>query len=264
MNKQNVFNHYSSVIDNLINLSPFFSAYFQRPYYLESGQVRDYSNKMPLNVDIMGGATRICIIDSNYDYVVKIDIDEDYFGEACPRELKIYRAAREANLEKYFVEVEFLGFYTRTIDFYDIDDIEHEITWYDCDIEGFEEDFTKNECKLGEKRTITLSIPLYGYKKVSVYHMTKFSKEQLNYVQDVDKMQEVRSPLGERNLSIAASFIQDYGEDEYARLSNFAVFQHINDIHGGNIGDANGKICLIDYAGYHSSDDYYPRSSEEY
>lgn len=41
-----------------------------------------------------------------------------------------------------------------------------------------------------------------------------------------------------------------YGDDEYARFNIFCYKQGINDIHGANVGWLNGKLVVIDYAGW--------------
>lgn len=61
------------------------------------------------------------------------------------------------------------------------------------------------------------------------------------------------SPLAERNESIAAAFICDWGLENFELLDKFCRDRRINDIHTGNVGLIGGRIVLIDYAGFHSS-----------
>lgn len=61
------------------------------------------------------------------------------------------------------------------------------------------------------------------------------------------------SPLAERSKHIAAAFIHDWGIEQFEKLDKFCRNKRINDIHRGNVGLINGKVVLIDYAGYYNS-----------
>ena len=245
MNKREVFNHYAAIIDNILEKSPFFKAYFQEPYCLDCGM-----ENILMGVNFNIGATRACFVDNNYDYVVKMDISEDYYGSACEREEYFYKDAVINGFEQYFAEVEYLGTYTRTYDFYPFSRLEHTLDWYDPEM--FEESFKENEKNLGETCPITISIPLYGYRKASHYWLPFYETNS----EEVSIANNTPSALTSRDIGVAVAFIQEFGAEEYIRFSEFSEEHHINDIHSNNIGTIDGHFCLIDYAGYHSSDDY--------
>ena len=124
MNKQEIFNHFSTIIDEMINNSLFWSTYWQRPYgFGDAIDGSDY-DEMPAHILVCSGATRTGIVDQDYDWVVKFDVNDDAYGSACEREEQIYSAAKSYALDRYFAEVVYLGTYTREINFYDIIDID--------------------------------------------------------------------------------------------------------------------------------------------
>ena len=263
MDKQAVLSHFSDIIDNMIDESLFFSTYFQRPYYIESAIEGDDDDRaVPFGLNIHFGATRGCIVDEDYDYVVKFDIDGDSYNDAiCDRECQIYSAAKARHLEQFFCEGEFLGYYKKTITFYDYDEIERHINWYDYDPQWFDEEFAKNEDDFGELVPITICVPLYGYRKADPHwiHDYREGEDSNTYI---NMAQKIHSPMRERNLAVAIDFIREYGQEAYVALSDFMYEENINDLHCGNVGDINGKMVFIDYSGYHSSfDDSY---REEY
>ena len=102
MNKHEVYNHYSDIIDNMLYHSLFFCTYFQAPDAEEDFFGACDDPAMPENLSIRFGATRGCIVDEDYDYVVKFDVENDVYGSACERELDLYQAAKYDHLEQYF------------------------------------------------------------------------------------------------------------------------------------------------------------------
>ena len=78
MNQEAVFNHFSKIIDNMLDNSLFFETFWQRPYSEDSieGSVDDAA--LPANINLFFGASRGCIFDTDYNYVVKFDIEGDY------------------------------------------------------------------------------------------------------------------------------------------------------------------------------------------
>ena len=58
------------------------------------------------------GAFKMCLIFDKLDYVVKIPFsyDKDERTGACEIEIKLYESAKEAGLEKIFLETWFIGF----------------------------------------------------------------------------------------------------------------------------------------------------------
>lgn len=252
MDKKAVFTHFSNILDNMIDESLFFDTFFQRPSALDydiKGSVDDLA--VPENISIKFGVSRGCIIDKEYDYVIKFDIetDDEDGGSLCEREVKYYHTAQKVDLAKYLAEAEYIGTYTKCITFYDIDKIDRYLNWYYYDKKEFDEDFMKNEESFGPLNYINISIPLYAYKKASTYNYVMLGNfEHEKYKNMADKFY---SPLKREVQQIAIDFVYHYGMKEYARLSEFLVENRINDIHRGNIGSINGDLILIDYAGFH-------------
>jgi len=258
MNKKEVFQHFSNLIDDMLDNSLFFPTYFQHPCMLEDicGSIDD--DAVPENLHIRFGISRGCIIDDDYDYVVKFDTGSDEFGDSlCEREVEIFRAAQAKRLDTYFASATFLGEYRRTINFYDINKIEACMYWEDYDVKHFDDEFMKHEDKFGEIIPITIVIPLFAYERADRYTYACLSgEEELEYK---EKARAIHSPLRGRHLQIAMEFVFRYGIEQYEKLSEFMYDYQINDLHYGNLGGIKGNLVIFDYAGYHSE-----YSDEEY
>ena len=251
MNKEKIFQHFSVIIDNMLDNSLFFDTFLQNPSYMDNiiGSIDDIA--VPDNIEIHFGASRACIIDQNYNYVVKFDMESDVFGDSlCQREIDIYRAAKTKQLDNFFLEPVYIGTYCRTINFYDFFNIERNMNWCDYNPEKFDNDFMYAEDDFGEIHPITIEIPLYAYPKVEHYSYSKLTPTEEKKYQKI--INSVNSPLKERNQQIAMEFVFCYGLEQYEKLSDFMYEYNINDIHYDNIGNLNGKLICIDFAGYHS------------
>ena len=252
MNKSEIFSHYSEVIDELLDSSLWMQAWFQRPSWLDDHICGEDFDELPSNISINDGATRGCIVDDDYDYVVKFDIEEDNEGSACEREEKIYRMAKACEMSQYLNEIVYIGTYTRSFYFYNADEIFQcchvDYSYYDED--NFCRELEKHEDEL-ELRQITLSIPLYACKRAYGYDCGPINNDLIS------RAQKIYSPLREKNLAVATAFIRDYGEEEYQLFSDFAIENDINDLHLGNIGMVDGKLIFIDYAGYYNGEESY-------
>lgn len=247
MNKQEIFNHYSTIIDQMLSNSLYFCTYFQNPFSFSSTIDGNDYDELPENLLISSGATRTCLIDLNYDWVVKFDIHEDALGSNCERELEIYEAAKANHLESYFAEMDYVGLYTREINFYDFGMIERYCENYEYDPEQFDKDFGEHEELFGDVHTVKITIPLYAYRRAEAYDCgcaDEISQEQAR---------SVDSPLCSRNIAIAVAFIREYGMEEYLAFSDFGNEWYINDIHFNNIGNIDGHLVLIDFSGYHDT-----------
>jgi len=247
MNKSEIFAHYSAIIDDLLDRSMFFDTYFQCPFFLESNIYGDKHDELPSNISICDGATRSCIVDNDYDYVVKFDINEDNYGSACEREAQIYRNAQACSLERYFNEITYIGCYTKTINFYDYYDIEQFCEFYGYDAEEFDRTIMEHEDEM-TIHPIVISIPLYACRRADEYDCGPIDDGL------VAQAQKIVSPLRNRNVCVATAFIRNYGMDEYEALSQFALENEINDLHIGNIGEVDGSLILTDYSGYHDGE----------
>lgn len=247
-----IFRHFSDIIDSLISDSLFFEYYFQKPFSLEDSiEGGYYWENIPEHIQICSGATRGCIVDFDYDWVVKYDIEEDYFGSACEREEDIYDNAKKANVDKYFAEMMYIGNYHKKYYFYNAEKIERYCNDLYISEKDFDDSFMENEEKFGAIETITVDIPLYAYRRATSFTGSSRSKEC------TEQARTIKSPLSYRNIDVAISFIEHYGFDEYKKLTAFSIKHHINDLHSGNIGIIDNQPVMIDYSGYHcySEDD---------
>lgn len=245
MDKVQIFNHYSKVIDQLMEGTNFFKAYFQHPWMLDYS-VRGKENPLIApSLQIHTGATRACIVDDDFDYVVKFDIEEDNYGSACEREVDIYNSAKASGMDRYFAEAEYLGLYQRKIRYYTFDAIDKCCYVYDFDEEGFNNDIEKNLNDLGEMETIMIQIPLYGYRRANGYTCPYASEEEIR------SARSIKSPLSGRNAAVAVAFMREYGQTAFEQFTDFALEWEINDLHLNNIGEIDDHFVLIDYSGYH-------------
>lgn len=254
MNKCEVFNHFSKILDTMLEYSLFWDTYFQNPTGLEENAEGNIDNPaFPENLRLRFGITRGCLFDENYNYVVKFDVGTDNYGDSpCRREVDIYNAAKLYNLQNYFTEAIYIGIYHKTIQFYDLEKIENRIAWFDYDPEIFDKNFMEHEDEFGDIIPINISIPLYAYPKATEYRYTMFDKDKESMLEV--EARSIASPLRKRGLQIAMEFIDKYGVNEYERLTNFLYEYEVNDLHRGNIGSINNELVIIDYAGYWSGD----------
>ena len=250
MNKNEVFAHFSSILNDMLDTSLFFETFWQAPYSSEDFYGSYDDEALPENLNIKFGATRGCIIDDNYDYVVKFDVESDAMGYACEREEYLYNEASRENLNQYFAECVYLGTYTKVIRFYDYYEISRHMNWYGYNWQEFEQDFMNNEDYFGEIHDITISIPLYAYPKARPHCFMGVagSQDENEYI---NKAQKIVSPMRDSNLAVAVDFIRQYGEEAYQLVTDFLYANDINDLHCANFADIDGHYVAIDYAGYH-------------
>lgn len=241
--------HFISVLDQLIEDNPYFAFYFQSPFSIEVEGSLSYGYKVPRNISFYSGATRGVISDSDWDEIVKFDLDS-YYAEVspCAAEATVYEAAVNACLDRCFTRARFIGTYVKTVKAYPVSLFEG------CDDENLdltEDGFIDKVKELGfdegDMREVTIKVPLYAYEKASNVGWTcnEYEDEEGEIAQSYD------SPLTERAEEVAASFVHEYGEEVYAELSSFLREWDVNDLHCGNVGWIGDRFVLIDYAGYH-------------
>ena len=258
MNKNAIFSHFSKILDNMIDNSLFFDTFFQEMYSIDDIYGTAGDTALPFNVNLFFGATRACLIDNDYDYVVKFDVSVDGNGDsACEREKEIYSYAKQYSLNQCFAEIEYIGSYTRTYNFYDAGTILQYVDYNFFYGEEYDNEFKKYEDNFGEMKSITISIPLYACPKAEYVMIDPCDPNN-----DVYKIiNKINSPITERNTGIAFKIITEYGKEIYQKLTDFMFEMNINDIHCGNVGNINGHFCFTDYAGYHSPK-YYSETDE--
>lgn len=232
--KAEIFAHYSRILDNLIDRYDFAKYYFQNPFSFMQEIHED-------GFKICCGATRGCIIENGYDWVVKYDLG-DCGLNTCKKEVQIYEDAKDWGVENCFAEAIYLGTYRRTIDFYDAWDFDNE---YYEDVSSFKsEDFEKEVNEMDEPHPIVIEVPLYGYPRANPFYPEG--------ILDVGKVRRElgASPLTERNIVVGYEFAKAYDADEYELLVSFLEQEGVNDLHCNNVGTIAGKPVLIDYCGY--------------
>ena len=93
-----IYNHFTEIIDKLWDNEEY-REYLEYPDYDET----HYCD----NITLASGVTRLAIIDDNYDWIVKIDIEDNY----CDWEEELYNRARYKGIEDMFAACFFIGRY---------------------------------------------------------------------------------------------------------------------------------------------------------
>ena len=253
MIKTEIFNHYSKILDRIIEGSNFFKNYFQYPFYIDEDlnweDMEDYPYFYETNVSMHNGCTRGCLIDENYDWVVKFDLPEAEKHGTCGMELDTYQSALVFGLDKYFTEPIYLGIYTKKINFFPHQEVYCNIEYTDL----FEEENFTESLEIAEdlgkitRKTVSIELPLYAYPR-AVRHDFFNCDEKEDSIRSF--VSNSHSPLVERDERIGYAFVEWYGEEEFQRLSDFLEKHNVNDLHTGNIMELNGCLVLSDYAGY--------------
>lgn len=252
MREDLVFNHYSKILDNLLTDSTF-AFVFQEPREFSADFDSFFYKKMPDNLFLCFGASRFCLIDDNYPFVVKVDYSNpiEYFPDFpsfCEKERYICSKAQERNFDKYLTEVKFLGTYRKVIKTYELADIDRYYSSYDLvdfDYASYVEALEEMERDGIEQREVEIVLPLYGYEKVDIITLNpKLNSREREYYRSFN------SPLSEVAVGVIVRFIEDYGLEEYYDFNEFLQEFNIHDIHAGNVGEIYGKIVILDYASY--------------
>lgn len=243
MNRKEIFNHFSILLNDMIDNSSFLKYYFQEPFYLRDGE-----KSFEETCNIYSGATRGCLVDKNFSYVVKFNLmDEEsgLFYTSCQKEQCIYSAAEKENLQDSLLKPVFIGNFRKTFEFYNFTDIndflydEGEEDLVNC----YFDDFEKFEGLPLE--IINIEIPLYAYPRAE--------RIDANFYGSKDSCITAKNsvgPLSEYADTVGAKIIDDYGEDYFFALQDFLESFEVNDLHSGNIMRLNEKVVISDYAGY--------------
>lgn len=227
---ENIFQHYSELIDRMLEENEIFKSYFLEPRSIPS----DY--QITSSAYMTCGITRGCIVDNNFPFVIKFDLydyNNDDFFVSCEKEMKYYQLAKRCGFDKYLAEPIKIGDYKRTVNI-------HKRYTY---IDNFDDDELNSYKEYDEDEEFEIILPLYAYPRAEIREF-KHKDDSTDY-NDIK-----RSPLAERNQVIAEIFIELYGKNEFIEFSNFLDCCKINDLHGHNCAYINDKLVLIDYAGY--------------
>ena len=241
MKPQEIFEHYTAMMDDMLQAHDFWKIYFQAPLPLY--------NEQEIPFPLFSGATRSCLVDINYPYVVKWDTIESGEECGCEREAALYDAAVNEELDQYFLEPICLGYYERTVVAYDASDF--------YDERNYNEKYYPNEKEYAEAITCleseglwptrhTIRLKLWAYPRA-------ISAQGLLRKQHSDEAKKAASsyPRYGRNLDMPsiAAWVDEIGVAEFAHLYEFLLDNDINDLHSGNIMQYNSHLVFSDYAG---------------
>lgn len=171
-----------------------------------------YADEFP-TINFRRGVTRIAIIDKSEKYVIKIDMKG--FDYSC-REEENYKSAEAELFGQYFAPVEFLMYFNFT------DTIKIPV-------------FVSPMCEINVDEVMSLS--RNGYYKSKIEDGIDVSDdEEFDYEEDTDQ--------------VRCAFEEFYGVDRTDALYDFMDDNCINDVHSENVGFLDGKLVVLDYAGY--------------
>lgn len=178
---------------------------------------RGYTEK---KAKVCCGMTKICIVFSGWDYVVKMD-RRGY--QECKTEAKIYRIAKKHRVEKAFLETRAIG-----ITHYDV------TLYIQPKISTSIENMSDEDGMKWEKRTRNMNRHFVRQVQYSFY-----------------------TPPD--SIWVKAAILY-YGKKFMLELEKLTKQCFINDLHDGNLGFVKNRPVILDYSGYHesnSNDEYY-------
>ena len=237
MDKEKIRSHFEGVIDRLMQGNEVFKVFFQSPWFMDDVDIDD-------KLHLFFGVRRCTIVDDDFDWVVKIELNEPHADGTCEKEMAVYEEAKKQGLEDCFVECGNIGMFDRVVEGYEFDG-----QLWDFDEEDL---MIENREKHGEqKMKFRISFSMYAYKKVR----TNLRSSSASTPEEESFLNKNKSPLTEKSELVGLEFMREYGEETYKKLGEFCKKYDINDLHCGNVGYDNGKIVLIDFAGYHESEE---------
>ena len=234
MDNEEIFRHYSAILDNLLR-EDYWRYYFQYPFRREYGDWLDDD----CSLMITNGYSRGCIIDNNCEWVVKFNLPHSYQGNACDCEVSFYKDAKKNCLANCFVECNFIGVYRKKIHYFRADDLYALYPSLDY-CEWIDEAATKFNME-----DIVIEVPLYAYRRAEESSIPwSLNKE------DCVLGDSIHSPIAEAHVEVAVALWKNWGEQVFNRFDAFCRTHGIDDLHSGNIGEIDGHLVVLDYAGY--------------
>ena len=174
---------------------------------------RSRFNNIP-NCERATGAFKECLIFPNMDFVLKIPFtfrENTRTGNACEDEIKTYNSAKEAGVEKVFLETWFVGYLTNGRPVYG----------------QAKADFTSS------------MIPEAKAKKYE--RISRTVKEEM-------RTKVIRGMHDHSvNRLWVEMFISLYGKNFARKFEAWTKETHLTDMHSGNIGYRNDKPIILDY-----------------
>lgn len=174
-------------------------------------------------ISVCSGASKVCLLFDNADFVVKYVPGYRYQKEPekneALREIEIYEKAKEANLDMFFPYTENMG---KINDTYFI----------------LQEKIDFSAAKVPQ------------FKKIKYRNITKTAKEEM--IDKINKGFQVKNSRCRRYLNDLwiSMILVLYGKTVCKKLCNFIQENRINDLHDSNIGYKNDKPIILDFSGY--------------
>ena len=180
--------------------------------------IRKTAKDMGIPIKTCDGATKICIIFKDEDFVVKFSFEDHKVDEAV-KEAEIYQDAIENHLEMFFP-------YTKILT--TIDDVTF-VLQRKIDFSAAE----RSE-KLAESyNKITQTVPDRIVDKVQA----EFSKAHSSFRRRI-------------NVEWVKMCVSIYGKRRVKQLCAFVIKHKINDLHSYNVGYYKNKPLILDFSGY--------------
>ena len=172
------------------------------------------------DIDVEDGASKVCIIPIEGDFVFKITREDRSTEESCETEAMNYRQAKANGLDKFFLKTQLYKHF--------------------------------NECGF--------DFDIYIQPKIDLISMDVDEErdEELEESESLDSYKGYGSCSEDLSLAWIENFLNYYGERSYDELILFCDCNLINDLHSGNVGyvfddDHDPRPVIFDYAGYGNS-----------
>lgn len=195
--------------DNCVCISP------KDTWYTLSEILEGYTD-----IKIEVGASKMCIVPTEGDFVFKITREDRSTEESCETEAINYQQAKANGFDKFFLETQLYKHFNER---------------------GFDFD-------------------IYIQPKIDIISMEidEERDEELEESKSLDSYKGYGSCSEDLSLAWIENFLSYYGERSYDELIHFCDCNLINDLHSGNVGyvydDYNVlKPVIFDYAGYGNS-----------
>lgn len=180
--------------------------------------IDDYG-KPPFDVHISDGASKICLIFDNFDFVIKWSTCGE--NEAM-QEVDFYEEAKAQNLDKFFPMTEYF-FSHNGIDFV----VQEKISIQAEEVHGEYMEYLSH---------IGRTVPRYMINKVE---------------KDLNKVSGYTRRI---NRIWIACLLSIHGKKATKALCKFVQEHDINDLHGANVGFKGNRPIILDFSGYHRAE----------
>ena len=172
------------------------------------------------DIKVDDGASKVCIIPAEGDFVFKITREDRNTEESCETEAMNYRQAKANGFDKFFLETQFYKHFNE----YGLD--------FDIYIQP---KIDKISMEVDEERDV-----------------------ELEESESLDSYKGYGFCSADLSLAWIENFLNYYGEKSYDELIHFCDYNWINDLHSGNVGyvfddNHDPRPVIFDYAGYGNS-----------